>query len=330
MKIVIATPFYPPESGVLGMYAQGFETALRKKGHEVIVTSYGNLKRLPPGIRHFALFYRIYSEIWKSDFILALDTWSVGLPALLAAAATRTPLIVRIGGDPVWESYVERTRQSVRFSEFYEAKRRLSLKERLMRAVVRLIVRDAKKLFFNTKFQRDIWQKAYGFDDAKAAILENFVPPKAEEMPAQGVSFIATGRNIFLKNRDKLDLAFARIRHKYPQVELDTRALPQAEHLARLGACYAVIIASVSEVGPNTAIDAVVAGKPFISTEDCGAKELLEGCGLFVDTRTDAAIEKAIETMLNPAEYERLRAGIRAFSFTHSWDEMADEILAAL
>lgn len=330
MKIVIATPFYPPESGVLGMYAQGLETAFRKKGHEVIVESYGALKRLPPGIRHFALFYKIYTVVWKSDFVLALDTWSVGMPALLAAAATRTPFLVRIGGDPVWESFVERTKQSVRFSEFYASKRRLSLKERLMRAVIRLIIRDAKKLLFNTKFQRDIWQKAYGFDDSKAAVMENFVPPKGVAMPAQGVSFIAAGRNIFLKNRDKLDLAFARIRQKYPQAELDTRNLPQAEHQARLAASYAVVIASISDIGPNTAIDAVVAGKPFITTEDSGAKERLEGCGLFIDTRTDAAIEKAITTMLNPEEYARLQAGIRAFSFTHSWDEMADEIIATL
>lgn len=329
MKIVIATPFYPPEAGVLGMYAQGLETALRKKGHEVIVASYGNLRRLPPGIRHFALFFKIYNIIWKSDFVLALDTWSVGLPAFIAASATRTPLIVRIGGDPVWESFVERRREAVRFSEFYAAPRRLSIKERIMRAVAKMIVRDAKKLLFNTRFQKDIWQKAYGFDDAIASILENYVAPKGEQAPAQGQVFVAAGRNIFLKNRDKLDIAFARVRQKFPQAELDSRTLPQAEHLARLASSYAVIIASVSDIGPNTAIDAVIAGKPFISTEDSGAKERLDGCGLFIDTRTDTAIEAAIVKMLDPAEYQRLLANVHAFSFTHSWDEMADEILAA-
>lgn len=329
MKIVIAAPFYPPESGVLGMYAQGLETALRKHGHEVIVCTYGNLRRLPAGVRHLALFFRIYNVIWQSDFVLALDTWSVGLPALIAASATRTPLIVRIGGDPVWESFVERRREPVRFSEFYAAPRRLSIKERLMRWVARLMVRDAKKLLFNTRFQKDIWQKAYGFDDSRAGILENFVAPKGEPTPAQGQVFVAAGRNIFLKNRDKLDIAFARVRQRFPQAELDTRSLPQTEHLARLASCYAVVIASVSDIGPNMAIDAVTAGKPFVSTEDSGAKERLDGCGLFIDTRTDAAIEAAIVKMLDPAEYQRLLANVQAFSFTHSWDEMADEIVAA-
>ena len=253
------------------------------------------------------------------------------MPALLAAAATRTPLIVRIGGDMVWESYVERTKEPVRFSEFYEAKRRLSLKERLMRAGTRMLVRDARKLLFNTRFQRDIWQKAYGFDASEAGVVENFVPQKEEAAPpAQGKKiFVATGRDIALKNRAKLELAFAKIREKNPDAELDVRSLPPAEHRARLRECYAIVIASISDIGPNTAIDAVVAGKPFITTEDTGAKERLADLGLFIDTRSDAALVQALETMLVPEQYERFAARIRAFAFTHSWDEMADEILSA-
>jgi hypothetical protein len=201
-----------------------------------------------------------------------------------------------------------------------------------MRAGMKMVVRDARKLLFNTRFQLDVWQKAYGFDAAKAGVVENLVPPKEEAAPAptpEKKIFVAAGRDIALKNRAKLELAFAKIREKHPDAELDVRSLPPAEHRARLRESYAVVIASISDIGPNSAIDAIVAGKPFITTEDTGAKERLADLGLFIDTRSDAALQQALETMLVPETYERFRAQIRAFSFTHSWDEMADEIVAA-
>ncbi|HWO06985.1 MAG TPA: glycosyltransferase family 4 protein [Candidatus Paceibacterota bacterium] len=329
MKIVIATPFYPPEIGVLGMYAAGIQEAFERLGHEVEIVSFGAVRHLPPLIRHIAYFKRVRAAARHVAFVLALDTWSVGLPALFAAKREDVPFLVRVGGDFLWESYVERTKEPVRLSEFYLKPRGLSLKERLIRKGIERLVRDADALLFNTRFLRDLWQRAYHVPAEKANIVENFVPPTSMNEPSLTRVFVCAGRNIALKNRETLERAFKRAKEKYPKIELDMRLLPPAEHAARMARCYAVIIPSISEVSSNTAIDAISAGKPFIMTDDTGTKERLGECGLFIDTRSEDALVGAIETLLNPENYEYHRARIKEFSFTHSWDEMAREILKA-
>lgn len=329
MKMVIATPFYPPERGVLGTYAKELQRAFEKAGHTVIVVSYGSVKHLPPLVRHCAYFLTVLRAARGSGFVLALDTWSVGMPSLFATKFSRVPLLVRIGGDFLWETYVERTREPVRLSEFYAAPRSFSLKERLIRRGIRMLTHRAV-LLFNSRFQYDLWQSVYDFPLERARIVENYYPERTDVQETDGRVFVSAGRPIALKQTEKLPRAFARVQESFPKAELDSRLLPRVEHLARLAKCYAVIIPSVSEVSSNTAIDAVAAGKPFIMSDDTGTRERLGECGLFIDTRSDDALQAAIEKLLKPEEYEYHLARIREFSFVHSWDAIAREILEAI
>jgi hypothetical protein len=193
------------------------------------------------------------------------------------------------------------------------------------------MVHRADILFFNTAFQRDIWQKAYAMPPTRCRILENYFPPVVDTyLPARGPVLVSVARTSAFKNQAMLQRIVNRLADGHPALELDTRILPRDEHLKRLAQAHAVVIPSISEVCANTAIDAVSLGKPFVMTDDTGTKERLAACGLFVDTRSEAALEQAIESILDPIVYERLAGKARAFSFTHSWDDMAQEILHAL
>ncbi len=326
MKIVIATPFIPPHSGVLAQYAEGLKRAFEKRGERVEVVSWSDLKHIPKGIRHLLYFYRVYVQAENADFVLALDTWSVGLPALIAARTRGIPCAVRIGGDFLWESFVERTKESVLLSEFYDAKRKLSLKERIIRAGTEWLLRNAIPLF-TTKFQREIWHRAYGTSE-NANIVENYFPSiVGTYLPSRGPVFVSAGRSIGLKNRALLQKIITRLKDSHPGLELDTRLLPPEEHGKRLADSYAVVVASFSEVCSNTAIDAMTLGKPFICPKDTGTSERLHECGLFVDTRSESALTFAIESLLDPLQYEKLAKAARSFSFTHSFEEMVEEII---
>jgi len=328
MRIVIATPFYPPQLGVLATYAAGLEQAFKKAGHEAIVVPFS--RGLPPGLQHLVYFLRVFLALRGAGFVLALDTWSVGMPAFFAARLRGTPFAVRIGGDFLWESYIGRTKEPIRLSDFYTKERDFTLKERLIFQGTRTILHGARALFFNTRFQIGLWQPIYGFDGTKAHVLENFYPTHEVSEPSHGRVFVSAGRHIALKNYAELERAFARVKEKHPDIDLDERLLPPPEHLARIRKSHAIIIPSLSEVSSNTAIDAVAAGKPFIMTDDTGTKERLAACGLFVDTRSEAALAQAIESVLESETYERLAAATRAFSFTHSWDDIAREVLKAM
>ncbi len=326
MKIVIATPFYPPEGGVLAVYAEGIEGALRGQGHTVTIVSLGFLKHLPPGIRHFAYWFKVLFPVMRVNHVLLLDTWSVGVPAYLAASICRKPFSVRIGGDAVWEAYVERTGESIRLSDFYRDARTFSLKEKIMRRLTQSLVQHARAVFFNTAFQKHIWSGVYPLPE-NTHVLENFFPPKHNVSASTERIFVAANRTTAYKNQALLERAFARVRIKYQDAVLDTRVLSHDEHLLRLNTVYATIIPSISEVGSNIAIESVSRGKPFIMTEDTGTSERLSGCGLFIDTRSEEALARAIESMLQEEMYEGLRTRIQAFSFTRSWETIARDML---
>ncbi|OGG58824.1 hypothetical protein A2765_00385 [Candidatus Kaiserbacteria bacterium RIFCSPHIGHO2_01_FULL_56_24] len=331
MRILIATPFYPPKAGVLATYAAGFEAAFRKQGHHVDVVSFGSVASLPPGIRHLAYLFMLLARMPHASLAIGLDHWSVGMPAFVAAKLFGVPIALRIGGDFLWESYVGRTKESVLLSEFYDTLRDFSLKERMISRSMRMLIRNADALLFTTRFQKGIWEKAYRFDAARAHIIENFYPSRAgSAQPTRSRVFVHAGREIFLKNSALLHRAFERVKASHPDIGLDERALPHAEHQARVQDSYAVIVASLSEVSSNAAIDAVSLGVPFVCTKDTGTSERLEGCGLFVDTRSEDALARAIESLLEPETYAKLRKNIDAFSYVHSWDDIAHEIVTSV
>ena len=332
MRILIATPFvHKNEREALGVYAEGLLGAFVRAEHAVKIVSRSNVEKLlPQGLRHVVYFVRLLPHVWKSDAVLALDTWSTGFPALLAARVLKRHFSIRIGGDFLWETYVERTKQEVRLSEFYNDRRMFSLKEKIVRRGIHWITKRADALLFTTVFQKNIWQKAYGFDEDRAHIIENYYPRKGELKEPAGHVFVSAGRDMYLKNVPRLKRAFGRVRNSEPDIVLDTRSLPYNEHLKRLDSAYAIIIPTFSEVCSNTAIEAVSRGKPFIMSNDTGTSARLANCGLFIDTRKEEEFVSAITSILDGTVYEKLQRACRSFSYEHSWEMIVDEIVTVV
>lgn len=325
MRIVIATPFYPPEPGILATYAAGLEGALKDRGHDVIVVVFD--KRLPPVIRHIVYLARMLGAISGASFVISLDTWSVGIPTMIAARVRGVPMMLRIGGDYLWEQYIARTGADILISGFYEQKPRFSFFERVIYTCNLSLLRSAHHVFFNTLFQKDIWDAAYHIPPSRSSVLENFYPEKRPSATAEQKVFVSANRGARYKNVARLEAAFASVKSRHPDITLDTRMVPHDEQLARLASSYAAVIPSISEIGSNIAIESVSFGRPFITTSDTGTKERLAECGIYIDTRSTEALEAAIEQLLDPAVYEKLARAAREFSFTHAWDQIAGEIL---
>ena len=158
-------------------------------------------------------------------------------------------------------------------------------------------------------------------------MVENYIPPRVQTGAPTGRVFVSANRSARYKNVSRMEAAFIRVKGSHPDVELDMRILPHQEQLERLASAYAAIIPSISEIGSNIAIESVVRGRPFITTEDTGTKERLGECGIFIDTRSDVAIERAIESLLDPDTYARYAAKAAAFSFVRNWDDIASDIV---
>jgi glycosyltransferase involved in cell wall biosynthesis len=318
------------ETGGWANYARNLEREFAARGIAVETRAYSpGLLALPTGLRHLVYALRLVGLVARADAVLAIDTWSTGLPAMLVCRLFRRPLVVRVGGDFLWEQYVERTGDLVRLSDFYKANKQLSLKERIIRSGTRLLARHAH-LAFNSAWLRDIWKDAYGLRMERTSVIENAFPSRKEGVPPMRKNFVAAGRAIRLKNEPLLREVFTELRAADPDIELDTQPLPPEEHQKRIAECYAVVLASVSDVSPNGVIDAVVYGKPFIATSDSGLAGRLQSTGLFVDMRDREALIGAVRTLLDPAEYERIAQRIQAFSQVREWKDVADDFEALL
>src|ERR1043166_7495967 len=156
MRFLIATGIYPPEIGGPAYYAKNLSEALQAKGHTVDIGTFGTLKKFPTGIRHLLLFLKIIPEVSQADVVIALDTFSAAIPAYFAARLFRKPVIVRTGGDFLWEQYIERTGDLLPLPFFYEKHQPFSLLERMYFSMTKFLL-PRVTLVFSTNFQKDLW-----------------------------------------------------------------------------------------------------------------------------------------------------------------------------
>ena len=82
-NIVIATGIYPPEIGGPAEYSRELFDSFLIQKYNVSVVTYGELKKFLTGIRHIMFFIKLIFDAFYADYIIALDTFSTGLPALI-------------------------------------------------------------------------------------------------------------------------------------------------------------------------------------------------------------------------------------------------------
>ena len=327
MKILIATGVYPPDIGGPAEYAKNLEEEFIRLGHKVTVLSYQKEKGMPVGIRHLYYFFRVVRQISAMDFVLALDTMSVGLPAVCAAKLFFKKSAVRIGGDFLWESYVERTGHLIPWAQFYGSHKMFSVKERIIFSLTRFTLRLADALAFNSEWQLRGMVPVYGLDVGKTSVILNFF---GEPLPASAPSeknFIWATRSIKLKNGQNLKKAFDEAVKIDGGLKLDSRQSTHEELLNKIASCYAVILPSVSEMSPNFILDALRFGKPFILTRETGLYDIVKDAGLFVDPLRPEDITEKILTLADDEKYSAYQKKAASFHLKHSWADIAGEFL---
>ncbi len=326
MRILIASPLYPPEVGGPAYYAVGLGDALKKKGHKVTVVTYGVLKYLPSGLRHIAFFLRVLPNVMRADIVIALDTFSVGVPTAFLCRIARTPLVVRTGGDFLWEQYLERTHDLLPLPYFYERHKQFSLKEKLIFALTKFGIRDAI-MVFSTTMQRDIWMSAYGIKSENSRVIENAIERPLESAEPVRKNFLWHVRPIVMKNGDHVRAAFEKAKKMYPDIILEEGTMSKEKLLNKMKNCYAVILPSLTEISPNYILDALRFKKPFIMDKYSGLAEVLAPYGLLVDPLDEETITRAIQTLADPALYKEASEKAARFSRVRTYDAVADDFL---
>jgi glycosyltransferase involved in cell wall biosynthesis len=331
MKILIATGIYPPEVGGPAQYAQNLQKTWINDGHKVKVSIFSRWNFLPTGIRHIAYFLSLLPHLSGTDFVLALDTFSCALPATLASNLFGKKIIIRTGGDFLWESYVERTGDMVLLRNFYETRMsKFSFKEKFVFKITSFVLKNASAIVWSTEWQKEIFRKPYKLENQKNFIIENFYGPKTVSDTPRIKNFIGYTRNLNWKNIEYLKKVFNRkdIIEAGAVLDVSSENLPiHDQFLEAVRKSYAVIVTSLGDISPNTILDAISFEKPFILTSENGLYPRIKDIGLFVDPQNENEIAEKILWLCDEANYQEQKRKFATFNFTHSWQEIGSKFL---
>jgi len=326
MRILIATGIYPPDIGGPAQYAQNLFEEFGKQGYSVWVSTYNLEKKLPTGLRHIFFFCKSFIRAAKSNFIIALDTFSVGLPTVILGKLLRKKVLLRVGGDFLWETYTARGGR-LGLKDFYQSMPVLTLKEKIIYGLFNFILKNSY-VVFTTNWQKQIVENYYKLEPKKCFVVENFYGEKIESLEPKEANFIVAARPVKFKNLDFLKTIFSELSEERNDAKLEVVSdIDYKEALEKIRGSYAAILLSFSDIGPNFILDAVRANKPFIMTKETGLYDRLKDVGIFVDPNNKEEIKNKILSLLGKKTYQEYVERVSSFSFTHSWSEIAQEFI---
>lgn len=349
MRLLIATPLYPPELGGPATYTQILERRLPEAGMAVSVVKFSDTKRYPKLIRHIVFMLRIAKEAKHADAILALDPVSTGLPAAIAAKIAKKPFLLKVVGDYAWEQGAQRFGVSQTLDEFV-ATEQTNPMVRTLQCIESWVAQQATQVLVPSEYLKRI-VSAWGIAPECITVVYNAV---AHEEPgavpntienALRPRIVSMGRLVPWKGIQGLIDAFALVRERFSdaaliivgegpeRARLEAYAASKTEGVMFMGAlahnsALAVItdadvfVLNTSYEGLSHAlIETMAAGTPIITTPVGGNTELIVDGeeGLLVPYDDSVAIAQGIERIVNdPAFAEQLsvRAKTRAARFT--------------
>lgn len=358
LKILIATPLFPPQIGGPALYAQSLGEEFRKMGHHISVISFGQFLHFPSGVRHFLYLLSFFFHALKSDIIFALDYFSVGTSAAITAMILQKPLVIRLEGDFLWEKFVERTRSDVTLSRFYSQPPALSLKERIIRLLTQGVVRNASRVVFSSSWRKRMVMDVHRIAQEKTAVIRNVWPSfpdlvwedsQTKSGKTKGKKVILwAGRMLYLKNLHRLIMAFDKANdgsyalhlvgegtEKQKLEDLVKRenirdvkffsSLPREDLLHKYKESAFLVLPSLSDVGPNVIADAVSMKTPFIITSDSGYTENLAGYGLVINPCSEEDIVEKLKMLMRDEIREKYCRLLRYHPRERSWSQAAKD-----
>lgn len=247
----------------------------------------------------------------SSGTMMSADALGAGLPSLVISKIKRIDLIVRLGGEPVWERYLEKNIDcKIGLNRFYELG--LQRKSKLMYFFVKIVLNNAKKIIVPSTMLKNIIVRYYGVDDNCVSVINNpvikmnDVAVDEKELTRQ---FLFVGRLTTVKNVDFLVSSFIkanitgwqllvagvgdgedRLKKIVNGSELKVILLGKLNK-AELSRLYKkvdyLLLPSHSDIFPNVVMEAMSNGLPVVISPYTGLTEDVKECCHVFSSITD-------------------------------------------
>jgi glycosyltransferase involved in cell wall biosynthesis len=303
MKVVLATPLYPPEIGGPATYAKILVDELPKHGFEVELVKFSDVRHLPKFIRHIAYYFRVLRAAKKSDIVFALDPVSVGLPAMKAAQKTGKKFVVKIVGDYAWEQGRQRFGVTEDLDQFLTHSPASFFVQRLKSIQTRVAKAAAVVIVPSTYLRNVIIQ--WGIKEDTIDVIYNGISvPSDIKLPAdrpQGFLIVSIGRRVPWKGFEAIE----RVVRNHPDWHIKIiHDLPRAEALGWIKSADLFVLNSRYEGLSHALLEAIALGTPVVTTNAGGNGEIIRDgeTGRLIPVGDERALENTLEEVAqNPA-----------------------------
>lgn len=234
MKIVLATPMYPPEIAEPAPYVK--ELARRiSKDHEVSVVAYASTseyihgvtlftvsKRNPLPIRFIKYIHILYNASKGADIIYTQGGIVSGIPAVITGRLLKVPVVFRRAEDEPWKRAMLKHLTDQSPAEFRSSHQE-NLLIKLFLQLEKWTLSNANYVIAPSIYQKNLISNAYAIPDEKIFVIYNPVE-KEEKLPfAQIVALrqVVVSSNLASWSRiDTVIKSIALLKKEFPDIKL--------------------------------------------------------------------------------------------------------------
>jgi glycosyltransferase involved in cell wall biosynthesis len=367
MKVLIATPLYPPDIGGPATYAQVLEEEFPRRGMDVSILSFGSVRHFPKGVAHLVYAVRLFRLARSADLILALDPVSVGLPAALVSVCLSKPLVVKVVGDYAWEQGQQRYGVKQNLDEFVRPGNHFLTQVHLLRAVECFVARRAKKIIVPSVYLKGIVTQ-WGVHEERISVVYNAfsgpasLPEQGElrkKLSLTGTVILSAGRLVPWKGFRTLIGLMTELRQTIPDAHVyiagggpledelkgiirDTHTegfvtmlgnVPRETLLEYVRAADVFVLNTGYEGLSHQLLEVLAVGTPIVTTRVGGNPELIEDgkTGILVPYDDRDALRAGIQTLVTDASVATtLATEGKRFVSSFTKDRMINDTQAVL
>lgn len=368
MKLVIATPLYPPDIGGPATYAKTLEEELGKRGVTVLVVSFHTVRYLPKGLSHIVYAVKLFRALEGADVLLALDPVSVGFPAALMTLVRGKKFVVKIVGDYAWEQGRQRFGVKDNLDEFVKKPSNKFLAQVVfLRMIQKFVASRADRIIVPSNYLKGIIF-AWGIHEKKIEVVYNAfdgIPELGAQRDVRaslsitGMNILSAGRLVPWKGFNTLIALMPQLQKSFPEIKLfiagsgplleELKAqikdsgladavtlLGDVEHEKLMGyirAADCFVLNTGYEGLSHQLLEVLAVGTPIVTTNVGGNPELIEDnvTGKLVDYDDHEALRLAIiNVLLDTAQAQKIADAGKVFVARFTVPLMVDGTLLVL
>jgi len=346
MKILFVCSVFPPDIGGPAIYTKELMHELKGGGYSVEILSGKEARSITSIMR----------EMRSCDICYVMSSSPALLvPAYIASRILGKKVLVRVGGDFLWERAQEKRKTNVTLREYYE-NRAISIKERMLRQILKYLFLKIDFTIFTTTFQKNLYIRHYGLKNSKGVIIENPFPKcnKAKRIfPEEPLVVIYAGRLIKLKNLTTLIQAFKEVKDTNKHQRMLLKIIgngPDKERLEefvkKIGMSdfiifekdvshtdlikeikngWLAVLPSYSEISPNFVLESCACGTPVILTSESGLPESITSELITFDPYNPKILTEHMKNLTNQNRWLEYQDKIMQINTNKSYYDVAKE-----